>query len=128
MKTTFNVRQTFETFGDPCPENFPTLAEAEIAATELSEAIAKSFYKQDAEGAIIEFSTLDAGCCNEIKFHEDLADAAGATEEAVGRMPWEEMVRRIRNAVIEIVEVPAGVEPPNRRNLLPSAYETFKKI
>lgn len=70
----YEVRQSFETLGDPCAETFETREEAEAAAEKLRAAIAEAV----AGWKIPDDDIRQTGYLNEIEAWEHAADLAEA--------------------------------------------------
>ena len=103
MKTTYTVQNTFESFGDPSREQHDTMEAAEAAAHKFAADLAATFYQRDGDMAIIECTIPGStGFVHEVKFHDELADEANATEDMPGRLPWATLESRIRDAAVEI--------------------------
>jgi hypothetical protein len=106
--TTYTVSNTFETFGIPASEKHSTLEAAERAAEALAETLAQAFYERDGKDAIIPYYSKQGklGWSNEVKFHEDLSNDSGASADdedgVAGRLPWSELIKRIRREAIVI--------------------------
>lgn len=117
--TLYTVRNTFESFGDPCMEECASFEEAERAADALAEEIAKCWYKRKGDVAVIPFSQALGGKSNEIDFESELVEDSGAIAAAwgegpdgepvsipgkSGHLPWTELVARIRRDAVAIGE------------------------
>jgi hypothetical protein len=102
----YAVQNRFESFGDPCPEYHTTFAAADTAARTFAENLAELFFTRDGDNAVIPYVPKEqrVGSADDVAFSVELADDAGATEEQDGRLPWSELVERIYDQVIEIIE------------------------
>jgi hypothetical protein len=143
-KTKFAVYNTFESFGSDERATFDSEEDAEKCAWEMAESVAKCWWKKDGDDAIIPPSRESTGRSNEIKFYNDLADDAGAKkpedipgrefhpydEGEPGRLPWDELVKRIREAAIQVnlldPDEDASLMESNQNT--PTAVERLKKI
>ena len=100
----------YEFVSDSTSLEFDTLEEAEVGADRLAANIAGCLYYRDGDDAIIPHHS-DCGSDSpeaEMDFYRELSDDSGAKESPVGakaiagRLPWNELVSRIRDAAIYI--------------------------
>jgi hypothetical protein len=144
MKTKFAVYNTFESFGSDERATFDSEEDAEKCAWEMAESVAKCWWQKDGDDAMIPPSRESTGRSNEIEFYNDLADDAGAKkpedipgrefhpydEGDPGRLPWDELIKRIREAAIQV----DPLDPDEDASLMesnqntPTAVERLKEI
>ena len=117
----FRVQQTFESFGGPHQVMCESRRAADHMADQMAREIAAAFYQraggsgvtggvaEEKINAVIPPYSRDGktGWTKEIAFHALLSEDSGADvgTGATGRMPWPELVQRIRAHAISIEEV-----------------------
>lgn len=96
----YRVINTFEIFGDPCPEICETLEQAQQASVQFARDIAEGFFQTDADGRVrVEpREGMACGFENEIEFMDGLAEMS----EEMDGIPFELLVDEVRGAAIEI--------------------------
>lgn len=92
------VWQDYEMFGEPVPARFDTQAEAEAEADRLATLIADGTYP----GGLVTCGEDSTGLSHETEFCDRLAELSGATHDAPGRLPMEDIARQIRDAAIRV--------------------------
>lgn len=107
----YAVSNRFETFGDPCTEYHNSFGAADIAARQFAELIADGVYTRVGDDAVIPYYSQHEhlGNSEDVEFHASLSNDSGAHEDdngepISGRMPWKELVERIYDGAIEIIE------------------------
>lgn len=107
----WEVRNTFEVFGDRPPITYAGRAAAERWAQHFAEMLARSHYGQHGALAVIPpYSSAGmTGNAREIAWQIRLAADAGADAEtgATGHVPWTVLVQRIRESAVQVREVKA---------------------
>lgn len=96
----YRVTNTFEIFGDPCPETHETLQEARMASVQFARDIVRCFFQTDADGRVRVEPREGRACgfADEVQFMDDLAEMS----EEMNGIPFEVLVDEVRGAAIEI--------------------------